>query len=150
MDTNWSISSLQGWLPTIFKLFLTLQVFSHPAHAYSGMDSVSVVRLEAGQGFGVRWEESGMATPIGAWPGHGFCESCEDWSRPGPGNRWPRMAWPRPVAVWLAKAAWKDKFELRYELSFSGQCFTAGCGWNEICDVFWIVDNRLLLNTLQI
>ena len=34
-------------------------------------------------------------------------------------------------SLWLAQAAWKEKFGLSYELSLSGQCFTAGCGNNE-------------------
>ena len=32
------------------------------------------------------------------------------------------------MADWLAKAAWKDKLGLRYELSFFPQYSNAGCG----------------------
>ena len=37
------------------------------------------------------------------------------------------MAIGRCMAIWLAKAAWKDKLGLRYMLFFSCQCSNAGC-----------------------
>ena len=39
----------------------------------------------------------------------------------------------QPVAVWLAKATWKDKLGLRCKLSFSHQHSNAGCVYYMLC-----------------